>query len=92
MLAGLRADLIERAVRYSRLRTDWELADAEGRADIDEPRRLAHNAFIDVCNILTRAMRQQGLDTAWREQLGEDRRRIGNFACFVHCILGLNAR
>lgn len=92
LLDELRPDFLERAVRYARLRTDWELVDAGGRAEIDEPRRLAHNAFIDACNILARAMRQQGLDATWREQLGDDRRDIGDFACFVHCFLGLAAR
>lgn len=92
LLLDLREDLVARAVRYARLRTDWELADMEGRQNIDETRRLAHNAFIDACNILARAMAKAELDTSWRRQLGEDRRTIGDFACFVHCILGLEAR
>jgi tetratricopeptide (TPR) repeat protein len=46
----------------------------------------------DACNILSRAMNERGKDISWRAQLGQDRREIGDFACYIHCILGLSAR
>lgn len=92
LLNELRDDLFEKAVRYARIRADWQLANPDDRQQLDEPRRLAHTAFIDTCNILARAMREKGLNVTWREQLGEDRKTIGDFACYIHCFLGLEAR
>lgn len=36
-------------------------------------------------------MKKQGEDASWWEQLGQNRQRIGDFACYIHCILGLKA-
>jgi len=79
-------------VRYARIRVDWELSDQKNRKEMDEERTRAHNAFIDSCNILSRNLHQKSEDNTWREELGTDRREIGDFACFIHCILGLRAR
>lgn len=85
-------DLIEAAVRYARLRVDWALRDREGRAALDPTRTAAHNALIDSCNILGRAMVRAGEDASWREALGDDRKVIGDMACHLHCVLGVAAR
>jgi hypothetical protein len=37
-------------------------------------------------------MKASGETNTWRELLGYDRKDIGDFACFIHCILGLSAR
>jgi hypothetical protein len=89
---GLRAELIHRAVRYARLRADWQISASETRFGMDAERIAAHNALIDACNVLSRQMKRQGLDISWRDQLGEDRKEVGDFACYLHCILGLMAR
>jgi hypothetical protein len=85
-LLELRDDLYQSAKRYARLRVDW-LTDKS----LDEPRHLAHNALIDACNILARELGRRGLPTTWRERLGT-RQEIGDFACYLHCLLGLKAR
>ncbi|MFZ1413765.1 MAG: hypothetical protein WAS73_04190 [Defluviicoccus sp.] len=104
-LKALLAAVIDGAVRYARLRTDWALVsatiadrdDAQKRADLDRRRTQAHDAFIDACNILSRQMQNLEMTTEWRGRLGdhrttEGRKRIGDFACFVHCFVGLSAR
>jgi hypothetical protein len=85
-------DLIQAAVRYARLRVDWLLATPEARREMDPTRRHAHNAFIDACNILSRNMQQAGEDNGWRARIGNDRQTIGDFACYLHCLLGIRAR
>ena len=82
----------EAAVRYARIRTDWVLASSEERQDRDAARTAAHNRLIDACNILSRNMAEKGEDIQWRDRLGYDRKAIGDFACYLHCILGLGAR
>jgi hypothetical protein len=46
---------------------------------------------------MSRAMASQGLDVSWRKRLGDHRTKegqkmMGDFACFVHCLLALSAR
>lgn len=91
-LDGLYRDLLQAAIRYARIRTDWALARREERVGMDRERRRAHDRFIDACNILSRNMAREGMDTVWRRKLGTDRKKIGDFACYVHCFLGLDAR
>lgn len=88
----LRRDLVERAVRYARIRVDWQLTPKADRLNLELTRTLAHNALIDACSILTRAMLKAGEEIAWRYELGDDRKQIGDFACYLHAILGVAAR
>lgn len=91
-MTELRDDLIQDAVRYARLRVDWQLATGDERKQIDEVRTRAHDAFISSCNILSRAMLKNGEDVSWREQLGPDRKEIGDWACWMHAFMGISAR
>ena len=59
---------------------------------MDGQRRAAHNAFIDACNAMSRAMHTAGFSNEWRAELTMDRKEIGDFACYMHCILGVRAR
>jgi len=79
-------------VRYVRMRTDWRLLSQAERLEQDSSRTAAHNAFIEACHILGRAMAASGESPEWRRARGRDRRVIGDFACHVHCLLGLEAR
>lgn len=85
-------ELLIIATRYARMRTDWQLAKQDERREMARHRTAAHNALIDACNILSRHMRENGQDNSWREALGNDRKEIGDLACFIHCFLGLAAR
>jgi len=88
----LKFSLYEYASRYSKLRVDWFLAESDQKSSIDEERRLAHNSFIDACNILSRNMIKNGEDASWRKELGDDRKVIGDFACYISFVLGIRAR
>ena len=92
VLLDLYRQMLVSAIRYARLRTEWFMAPVETRCEIDAQRRAAHNAFIDACNILSRAMNRLGKPIKWRRALGEDRKEIGDFACWLHGILGNRAR
>ena len=91
-LNKLKNDLFEAAFQYARIRADWYLMDDEERKVNDEARTRAHDAFIDCCNILSREMIKAGEDADWRLYLGSDRKEMGDFACYLHCIIGLNGR
>lgn len=89
---GLRIDFVEKAISYAHIRAKWPLLDIEERRNLDSSRTISHNAFIDSCNILSRNMAHGGEDNSWRARLGDDRKVIGDFACFVALFLGLKAR
>lgn len=88
---ALRRDLIEAAARYAGIRVQYFLAAPEERAEIEDARTRAHDALIGACDILSRAMAGSGEMTSWRADLGQDRRRIGDFACLLAAIVGLRA-
>ena len=90
-LHDLRKSLVNAAVEYARIRTDWQLASAEERRDLDQRRRIAHNALISACDILSRNMAKRGETIDWLVLLGDDRKNIGDFACYLHCLLGVKA-
>ena len=91
-LTALRKDLILKAIAYAQIRAQWQLYTYEQRRELDQTRTLAHNAFIDACNIMSRNMGKHGEDNSWRALLGDDRKTIGDFACYVHCFVGMEAR
>ena len=84
-------DLVATAVEYARIRTDWYLSDKDRRIELNERRTAAHNTLIDSCNILSREMAKNGENISWRDTLGEERVDIGDFACYLHSILGVKA-
>ncbi|NLN49100.1 MAG: hypothetical protein GX154_08505 [Clostridiales bacterium] len=83
---------LKSAVRYSQIIVDWYLSGHESRQDMDTLRSRAHDAFISNCNALSRNMNEAGIYSSWRAKLIDDRRIIGNFACYVHTTLGIAAR
>jgi len=91
-LIELKRDLFDNAVRYAQMRADWALANSDARMQMDDARKAAHNALIDSCNILSRSMASKQLDVSWRKDLGTDRKDIGDFACYLHAMLGIAAR
>lgn len=91
-LHSLKDELINYAIDYSRIRVDWYLSSEEERREIESIRTAKHNAFIDSCNILSREMIKAGEDASWRIKLGENRKEIGDFACYINFILGIKAK
>jgi hypothetical protein len=88
----LKKSFYRNAVRYANLRAQWLTADREEREAMHEERRSAHNVLIDACNIMSRNMIKNGEDATWRKELGDDRKVIGDFACYLSFILGIKAR
>lgn len=90
--AHLRMEVVRLAIRYAQIRVEWQLAETAVRREMEGRRSAAHNAFIDAVNVLSRAMRAAGRDNEWRRLLTEDRKEIGDFACFLVAHLGVLAR
>ena len=82
----------ERAGFVCIMRVEWSLMSAAERLEVDRQRTAAHDAVIDAVNILSRSMAKAGLDNEWRRVLGDDRKDIGDFACFLVAHLGVMGR
>lgn len=90
--SDLKSAIFAAANRYAGLRAEYTLASPASRADLEGSRTRAHDAFIDACNILSRDMASAGEDNSWRAVAGNDRRELGDLACFIQLFLGLKAR
>lgn len=91
-LTRLKSELFECAIRYANIRAEWYFMSDEEKRNTDDLRTSTHNALIDACNILSREMIKSNEDANWRMELGNDRKEIGDFACYVQCFLGLTSR
>ena len=91
-------ELIERASDYAAIRAQWTVRSVEWQIGIDDLRTARHDAVIIQLNMLARYLRSQGKSAAWRETLGDEnidrycRKRIGDFACFLCYVQGINGR
>lgn len=90
--AELYDDFKRYAVEYARIRVNWYMADREKRIEDDKRRTSLHNALIASINSLARYMERRGQDISWRTEMGDDRKEIGDFACYYHCFMGIEAR
>lgn len=96
--AELYEELMTVAIRYASIRAGWPLLDREEKMEKDSRRTSCHNSVITHFNMLARYLKQQGKDAAWRDRLGyeEDdpynRKTIGDFACYLTFVNGVNAR
>lgn len=82
--------LLEKAVRYAHIRAEWNFLNREEKLEKDESRTMAHDSFISSIDIIARSEGKTGLQ--WREKLGNDRKRVGDFACYIALFRSLEAR
>lgn len=85
-------DCLRKASEYAYARNMWEHMDREEKMEKDPGRSLKHDAFITSINILARIAEKEGIENSWRQELGNERMRIGDFACFVAYIVGTSNR
>ena len=84
--------LIESACYYANIRAGWEYMTKEEKMKDDDIRTSSHNTFIMNIDIAARMVGNEGLDAEWRTKLGNDRKKIGDFACFISWITAINNR
>ncbi|MDD3875235.1 MAG: hypothetical protein PHT69_01295 [Bacteroidales bacterium] len=89
-LTDLKNGLIQKAIRYAHIRAEWQFLSDKEKSAQDLDRTAAHNVFIDACNIMSRNMMKIGEDITWRTALTNDRKIIGDFACYIHTFVSIN--
>ncbi len=91
-------ELLQASARYAGFRSQWLLWSRAEKMDQDGSRTACHNALIVKFNQLARYLKMQGKEASWRDVLGyeEDdrynRKRLGDFGCFLAFINGINGR
>ncbi|MBQ4543664.1 MAG: hypothetical protein IJA19_05800 [Clostridia bacterium] len=88
-------ELIRTATRYAKIRAEWLLWDRITKIENDDSRTSCHNSLIVKFDMLARHLKTRGKDAAWRDVLGykkDDRKTIGDFACYLVFVNSLNAR
>lgn len=88
---------LTKAATYAKMRNDWETMSMEEHAEKDGTRTDLHESFIISLNMLSRVTGIKEVDgswpeDSWRGELGDDRKRIGDYACFISYITGISNR
>lgn len=89
-IVDLYKHLIEKAIRYAHIRAEWDTLSREEKLEKDESRTVAHDSFIASVNIIARSEGEIG--SKWRERLTDDRKRIGDFSCYIALFRAIDAR
>lgn len=91
-------ELLKNAVRYLHFRSEWTKLSQQEKMDKDSSRTACHNSLIVKFNMLSRYLKLQGKEAAWRDELGYEendpynRKKIGDFGCYIAFVSALNAR
>ncbi len=85
-------EMLQKAFEYTSIRCEWELLSNDERSEKDPYRTSVHDGFITSLNIIARLAGQEGVDASWLGKLGDKRKRIGDFACFLTYINGIANR
>ncbi len=87
--------LLKTSNRYIGFRANWPIWSRQEKMDRDSSRTSSHNSVMAQLKMLSRFLTSQGKDGSWIEVLGNpdtDRKRFGDFACYLAFISALNAR
>ncbi len=94
---ALKTNFIEKAVDYARIRTDWYFMDIDSKRDKDNGRTKKHNALIESIKSIYNYMKSNDMNVNWYEELPDyrspsGRKEWGDFACYIHCYIGILQR
>lgn len=87
-------EVIDSALVYSSMRTNWNYFSREDKQEKDKLRTSYHNNFMINLKAFDKLAEQLELDTGWREKLGstDDRTRLGDFSGYILCLENIRAR
>ena len=77
-------------IDYGSLRAHWKITTKTDRSNDD--RTVMHDSVIHSLDELAAYTKEHGKEAKWRDELGYQRKRIGDFACYVSLIYGVFAR
>ena len=89
--------VLRRAKDYAEIRFKWSMMDLSEKTAGDEYRTQKHDAFLNALSMMRTVCEKKGKDASWFDLLGVDiqktnRKRAGDFACYIMLFRGLNTR
>ncbi len=95
--SALKHHLLRNAAEYLTARLNWAVADEVERRNLDAGRSRTHDSFLVLLNIVTRQSARTGAGLEWRKEFGvqgecEERRALGDFACYLAFCSAIAAR
>lgn len=91
-LADSYESMIAAAIDYATIRANWNMGQMKHLINMNEMRTSSHDIFIMSVEKLATSMTELNLDTEWRELLGQGRKRLGDFACYLTFATGMGNR
>jgi hypothetical protein len=93
----MRRQLLRLSKEYLQIRVEWGLAGDSARTLMDESRTRSHDAFLTSLNAVTRQAVALGSRLEWRRAFGvsgasEERKALGDFACYLAFNFALESR
>ena len=85
-------EMQKRATVYAGTRANWVNLSFAERAEADEDRSRKHDLFIKAKGTLAAYMYDRKMNIDWEDRLGTDRKRIGDFACYMTFLIALKER
>lgn len=84
--------LMENIIKYVNIRSKCLIISQTERLESDKGRTDTHNSLISCFNALQRYIQINKGNNNWRNELGQERKRIGDFACYIAYVYSLNSR
>lgn len=85
-------NFINSCVEYAEIRSTWLFLSREEKLEKDELRTAIHNTVIRNLSILKRMVENRNENIEWYNRFYDDRKRIGDFACYISYIYALCTR
>lgn len=85
-------DFISASVDYSQARGEWLLLSREEKHAKDDMRTTKHNKVIYTLKIYIAYSKQRGNVFPWFEEIKDNRKQLGDLACYVSYVYAINAR
>ncbi|MDY2776597.1 MAG: hypothetical protein SOV02_08915 [Streptococcus infantarius] len=85
-------EFISASVDYAKTRGEWLLLSREEKQAKDEARTVKHNKVIYTLKIFIAYSQQKGFAIDWFETIKDNRKQIGDLACYIAYVYAVNAR
>ena len=86
------SEFLQASISYAHIRSQWLLWEREERQQKDEGRTAKHERVIYCLKLPSRYLGQEGVDVSWFDSIEDNRKQIGDFACYIAYIYSINAR
>ena len=90
--------LVRAGTNYIDTRAGWKLMPKPVRKERNDERTARHDAVITALDELADLLEKEGRDISWRKEIGYEkddkvnRKRCGDFGCYIAFINSINAR